>query len=86
MTDWQKKRDEAAGEYMHERLDYLHTGTQTAFRAGADWEHERTKGLIEAMKHVRRELNNGQVLEPGGPNHDLIETALAAYEGSRHER
>lgn len=37
---------------------------------------EENKKLREALEHLFREMNNGQTLEPDGPNHKYIERAL----------
>jgi hypothetical protein len=42
--------------------------------------------LANTLSHLWRELNNGQVLEPDGPNHKFIECTLKTYEKHRGER
>lgn len=50
--------------------------------AGAEFERERARGLVDALNHLSRELNNGQCLEPNGPNHAYIERELTSYDTS----
>lgn len=43
------------------------------------WLKLENQKLVEAFEHLDRELNNGQALEPGGPNHGYIKMTIRKY-------
>jgi len=81
---YEKRRKKAASEYTESVLEARHAGIDSfdrndcnihwAFQSGADWEHERAKVLVDALRYYA--LGAKYCAEP---NLKIAQDALKKY-------